>query len=276
MNPPPIILHHHEPTAASARLRKILALKDIAWRSCPLGSPNSGDGPLDMILAGKMGHPVLQKGATFWVSSLAVIDALEELYPEPTLFPNGNRGMPLALTWWSDAFSDLIDFQQIAAYAELIRRQLVDGRDFLQGPAPGLADVQAYAALSEAEASHAGIPGAMYERETALMELERVDFRSPRTDQLLAAWRARVEALGEGRRQDISIEEAMRDAKNAEQPDTDGHIVVVSSCSSDDQGSIKGRLLAADQNRMLIEITHPGVGAVTVHFPAIGYRATPV
>lgn len=128
MDPPPIILHHHAPSAASVRLGKIMALKGIAWRSCRLGNPKSEDGPLAMILAGKMGHPVLQNGPTFWVSSLAVIEAIEELYPKPTLFPNGNRGMPLALSWWSDEVSAQASAEQVAAHAALIARQLADGK----------------------------------------------------------------------------------------------------------------------------------------------------
>lgn len=255
MNQPPIILHHHEPTAASARLRKILALKDIAWRSCPLGSPKSGDGPLDMILAGKMGHPVLQRAATFWVSGLAAIEALENLFPEPTLFPNGNRGMPLALSWWSDDLSEQASAEQVAAHAALIARQLADRRDFLQGPAPGLADAQAYAGLS-----------------AAMRNLEGSAFQAGK-DQLVKAWFDRVSVLGEGERHEISAPEARAEARGSKPTASAAQLVAVSVLGAERGFAIEGRNLGSNSNHISIEISEQG-GTFVVHFPAIGYQAT--
>ena len=257
MNQPPIILHHHEPAVASSRFRKILALKDIAWRSCLLRSPKSQDGPLDMILAGNMGHPVLQKGSTFWVSSIAAIDALEELFPEPTLFPNGNRGMPLALSWWSDDLSEQANAEQIAAHAALIARQLADGRDFLQGPAPGLADAQAYAGLS-----------------TAMRNLERSAFRVEK-DQLVKAWFDRVALLGEGERHEVSPQEARKEAGGGKPVASTAQLVAVSVFDAASGFTLAGRDLGSNGDQISMEIAEPD-GTFAVHFPAIGYRATPV
>ena len=257
MNQPPIILHHHEPTAASARLRKILALKDITWRSCRLRSPKNEDGPLDMILAGKMGHPVLQKGSTFWVSSLAVIDALEELFPEPTLVPNGNRGMPLALSWWSDDLSEQATAEQVAAHAALIGRQLADRRDFLQGPTAGLADAQAYAGLS-----------------VALRNLEPAAFQAGQ-NQLVKAWFDRVRLLGEGERHEISDHEARKEASGGQRVASQSEHVAVSVFGGDSEFTIEGRDMGSNSNQISIEITEPD-GSFAVHFPATGYQASPV
>ena len=129
MSPLPIILHHDEGTAGSARLRKIMSLKGLSWGSCALANWRAAEGPLSAILSGASGHPVLQKRSTFWVSGLAAIEALEDLFPEPTLFPNGNRGMPLALSWWSNDLAEQASAEQVAAHAALIARQLADGHD---------------------------------------------------------------------------------------------------------------------------------------------------
>lgn len=253
----PIILHHDEGTAGSARLTKIMALKGLAWGSSALTNWRAADGPLSAILAGAIGHPVLQKGSTFWVSSLAVIEALEELFPEPTLFPNGNRGMPLALSWWSDDLSEQATAEQVAAHAALIARQLADGRDFLQGPAPGLADAQAYAGLS-----------------VAWRNLEPSAFQAEK-DQLVKAWFDRVMLLGEGERHEISAQEAREEASSGKPITSQAQLAAVAVFGADTDFTIEGRDLGSSGNQISIAIMEPD-GTFAVHFPAIGYQSTPV
>ncbi len=73
----------------------------------------------------------------------AIILYLEASITDPSLFPNGNMGMPLALLHWRDTMksSDKSDDSKLEANAQLITRQLADGRLFLQGSQPGLADI---------------------------------------------------------------------------------------------------------------------------------------
>ena len=257
MSPLPIILHHDEGTAGSARLTKIMALKGLAWGSCALTNWAATDGPLSAILAGAIGHPILQKGSTFWVSSLAAIEALEELFPEPTLFPNGNRGMPLALSWWSDDLSEQATVEQVAAHVTLITRQLADGRDFLQGPAPGLADAQAYAGLSVAWRN----------LEPSALPAEK--------GQPVKGWFERVTSLGEGRRHEISAQEARKEASSGKRIASEAQLVAVSVFGGDSGFTIEGRDMSSSGDQISIAITEPD-GAFAVHFPAIGYQATPV
>jgi len=89
-----------------------------------------------------------KEGASGWVAAL---DLLEKVRPEPSLFPNGNCGMPIALSFWSDhAITKTSESGNFSPYAELISRQIADGREFLQGDAPGLADIESYVAVSGA------------------------------------------------------------------------------------------------------------------------------
>lgn len=95
--------------------------------------------------------PILQVGSCYFEGSMIATLALEQLQPEPSLFPNGNCGMPLALGWWSDHFYNAVsqgnDPAQLHRNATLICRQIANGRDYLQGAEPGLADVHSFSPL---------------------------------------------------------------------------------------------------------------------------------
>lgn len=73
----------------------------------------------------------------------AILLVLESAIPTPSLFPNGNIGMPVALLHWRAKMiqSNKDMPQNIRANAALITRQLNDGRAFLQGNTAGLADL---------------------------------------------------------------------------------------------------------------------------------------
>lgn len=124
------------------------------------------------------GEPfVLTLGRDRVLGPLVLALLVEADRAEPTLFPNGNRGMPLALLTWARV-ARRTRGKRLAAHLELVRRQLADGRDFLQGAAPGLADAASAlvvgAALQTAGSAQlvAGEPvlAAWWERITALAE----------------------------------------------------------------------------------------------------------
>ncbi|MBO6505877.1 MAG: hypothetical protein JJ850_02350 [Kordiimonadaceae bacterium] len=73
----------------------------------------------------------------------ACLLAIEAAVPSPSLFPNGNVGMPVALLHWqrSMAATPSSSSGAVLANAELITRQMHDGRPFLQGEHAGLADI---------------------------------------------------------------------------------------------------------------------------------------
>lgn len=239
MTGPTPILHHHERSAGSVRIRKIFALKSLAWRSCPLETGESN--PVSLILSDRMGGPILQVGASLWVDDLAITDALEALCPDPTLFPNGNRGMPLALAWWSNDLAAAEDEGQILAHADLIARQLTDGRDFLQGAEPGLADIHAFAGLHGSAPQYPGI---------------------------VSAWLERMDALGEGERETISRKDALEDLNAGESPSPaePGNPVRVTCLKSG--ASIEGTEISNGPGEIVVAISDN----IRVHFPAIGYQ----
>ncbi|MCZ8132395.1 MAG: glutathione S-transferase family protein [Steroidobacteraceae bacterium] len=302
-----LILHHYDASPFTQRALRMLGLKKLAWRSVqmPMMPPKDD---LAALTGGYRGTPVLQVGAAIYVDSQLIARELERLHPAPTLFPGGPGGLQLALVKWSDAFFRAglklvlgalssqwpepfrkdrehlfpdIDFgtvgaeaphwrAQYRAHAALLEQQLADGRAYLGGTAPGLADIHAHPFV-------AMLRGALPEVAASLLD----DFAH------LRAWEARVAALGEGVRTEVDAPTAHAVARASRAPDTvdvdpndaqglrAGMTVEV---EPDDtlRGGSRGELVIAKPDRVAIRRTDPRVGTVVVHFPRLGYRVTPL
>jgi hypothetical protein len=158
---------------------------------------------------------------------------------------------------------------QFRAHAGLLESQLADGRDFLLGAAPGLADIQVHVFVWMARAYYPPVA-------TALL----ADY--PR----LAAWEARVTALGEGRRSRIDATVALAEAKSADRPErplavdaNDPSSLTVGAgveVTPDDtrRGAVRGSLAHLDRERIVIGREGTSCGRVHVHFPRLGYRVS--
>lgn len=131
------------------RISLALAIKGLSFRTSSLTKLNKNETARSKLI--ELDFPLLlfgKEGACGWVAAL---DLMEKAKPEPSLFPNGNRGMPIALSFWSDhAATKTSENGNFSPYVELISRQIADGRRFLQGDAPGLADIESYIAVSSA------------------------------------------------------------------------------------------------------------------------------
>jgi hypothetical protein len=222
----------------------------------------------------------------------------------PTLFPGGNRGLALALSSWSDraffdpgaglsmglnkrglpkeilddrkAFFNFMNFDvledeiphlhtQLRAQADLVEQQLADGRAFLLGDAPGLADVNAYFPvwMARGHVPTAGTIFAAYSR--------------------MAEWERRMAAIGHGQRTEMDPADAHAVAR-ASTPEPGrgvdpadplglaaGERVIV---TPDDYGKVPvaGELVTLELHEVAVRRTDPKCGTVVVHFPRIGYR----
>lgn len=87
--------------------------------------------------------PSLTWSGNHVVGAAAICLVLEAAIPEPSLFPNGNIGMPIALLHWMQSMKNTTarNTEYLTANSHLISRQLGDGRPFLQGSSLGLADI---------------------------------------------------------------------------------------------------------------------------------------
>ena len=298
-----VILHSYDASPFTQRVLRMLGFKDLDWRwvETPMMPPKDD---LLALTGGYRGTPVLQIGGDVYIDSQLIALELERRHPRPSLFPAGNEGSALAFGKWSDAFFraglDIvlamradswpeafrkdrellfadIDFAragdelaharaQYRAHASLIERQLADGRAFLDGDQPSLADAQAHPFLWF-------MRGVLPEVTAELLEgLTH-----------LPAWEQRVAARGEGRRTRIDAESALAEARAAAPGsqgecnlrDADGLAAgsnVRITPVDTRRGEVEGRLVAARPNEIAILRQHARSGAVVVHFPRLGYR----
>jgi len=232
---------------------------------------------------------------------------LEQRLPEPSLFPDGRKGLAMALGLWSDggfftsgaalsmgtndqipeamkkdrrAFFSHMDFAelpekiphfyaQFAAHAQLVDDQLAAGDAFLSGGSAGWIDILAYFNIWMARGNLANV------------------------EQLLAPfaalpdWERRMRALGHGKRHEISAQEALDIARSSEyaapagvradNPEgfATGDRVTVTPT---DYGAVPvhGLLVTLDNRDIAIVRNDLRAGDVCVHFPRIGCEVAAV
>jgi glutathione S-transferase len=294
-----LILHHYDASPFTQRVLRMLGLKGLAWRSVttPMMPPKDD---LLALTGGYRGTPVLQIGADVYVDSQRIALELEARHPTPSLFPGGNAGLDLALVKWADAFFRAglhlaiattggswpaefrkdrqylfhdVDFDaldagharaQLRVHAGFVEQQLADGRAFLGGDAPGLVDIHAWTVPWFTRAS---VPG-----------VNELFATCPR----LAAWEARVAALGEGRRIECTADEAFAIARSStphagvvEDDAAQGlRLGMRVEVSPDDtrRGAVEGTVHSVTWNEIAVRRSHERCGEVVVHFPRLGYR----
>jgi glutathione S-transferase len=154
---------------------------------------------------------------------------------------------------------------QLHAQLDWVERQLGDGRAFLFGARAGLADASVFYNLA-------------FLRWTNPDALARARAALPR----VAAWEARVRAIGHGRRSDVKNTEALEVARAATPTTAEaldphepnglrpGDAVTV---MADDYGRdpIRGTLVSSSAQHVAVRRTHDAVGEVVVYFPRAGF-----
>ncbi len=295
-----LILHHYDASPFTQKALKMLAIKRAQWRSViqPMIAPKPD---LVALTGGYRGTPVLQIGADIYVDSQLIATELERRIPSPTLFPGGEgvarmlcdfgdsyfrAGLDIAIRELSprwdpafyrdrDAVFPDIDFEKreerfpdacarLRAAASLLDRQLSDGRPFMMGAQPGLADIQCYVVNWFTRAAF------------GFVETLFSDFSN------LKPWEARMAALGEGARSETTADAAFAAAKDAKSrakshiDRTDplrlsvGDRVRISPVTSS-RGDTTGALVSLSADEVAISPDEAAVKGIVVHFPRLGY-----
>ena len=131
-----VLLDYSDEVVGNA-LKMALGIKSVPWQhSAGLAKSMASSTAIQTNDVTILGEP-------------ACIIVLDDTIVEPSLFPNGNRGMPMALAHWRDTISTISDSRSLEAHAALVLRQIHDGRDYLQGPNPSLADINSAAWILE-------------------------------------------------------------------------------------------------------------------------------
>ena len=297
---PEILLHQYDSSPFSEKVRVCLGIKGLTWGAVdqPVIMPKPQLLPLT---GGYRRIPVMQIGADIYCDSALIVRELERRYPQPTLFPDSNSGLAHALTLWTDRsffqaavaviFGNLSEHvdpafikdrealsgqpfdtarmrlaiphmeAQLRAHVALIAEQLGDGRAFLTGDKPGLADANAYYNLWFIQ--NAFPPASVVYSDNAVV----------------AAWYARVATIGHGTRQEVSAKEALEVARQSRPQDSTvadqdaalaGKQVTV---SADDYGRdpVTGILVGSSAHHVAIRRQDADLGEIVVHFPRIGF-----
>jgi len=298
-----VILHHYPQSPVSEKVRVVLGIKGLDWRSVII--PRLPPKPNLMPLTG--GYrltPVMQIGADIYCDSHCIIAEIERRYPKPTLYPGGAEGLAWGIAEWTDGalFKDTVcvalaemaatmpvefmndrgplyfgpefDVEGLKTRAPRslanVRAQFgwmnerLESRDFMLGTEPGLPDVLCYYLF------------------WFLKDRMSDDGRFLNQFPDLLEWAKRVEAIGHGNPQELSDMDALEIAALARpetQQSSDPNDPLGLSPGDDvrvfpepDGAVVEGTVQLVAPNEIAIIRQDDRVDAVCIHFPRVGYH----
>ncbi len=103
---PELILHHYDFSCFSEKVRLVLGMKGLRWRSVSI-PPTLPKPDYVPLTGGYRRAPALQIGADVYCDSVRIVEELEERFPEPSIHPGPNRrehrALAAALQGWTDS-----------------------------------------------------------------------------------------------------------------------------------------------------------------------------
>ena len=296
---PNLILHHYDTSPFSEKVRVMLGIKGLAWRSViqPVIMPKPD---LTALTGGYRRIPVLQVGADIYCDSQVILAEIERRAPSPKVA----RGADWAVNLWADrSFFQATVAVVFGAIGERVPAEFIKDREALSGRPFDLAAMRAAAVPMQgqwrahaswieqglADGPYLGGQAPSLADVSAYMNIWWLSAAAPHlADRLLeglpkaAAWSTAMRDIGHGQRSELDPKDALAIARAA-QPDAarahdpadplevrPGAAVRV---AADDYGRdpIVGVLVAATSDRLTIARDDPATGPVHVHFPRIGY-----
>lgn len=303
-----VILHNYPQSPVAEKVRAALGLKGLAWSSVEI--PRIPPKPLlTRLTGGYRRTPVMQIGAEIFCDSQCILRALEQRFPEPSLFPAGDEGLQWHLSRWTDGalFSLAVKIvlgsagEALPADFAADRGRLYLGPDWAKGLARANAELPHLAAqmraplgwleeqMSDGRAFLTGAAPSMFDaqiwhvvwfirgRWTAgpdfLAEFKR-----------LSAWEERMKALGHGEMTEMSGEDAIAVAAAAEPASPQGvapgdpeglavgDAVEINPDVDGGEQPVAGSIWSADADGVAVLREDEAAGRLIVHFPRAGYR----
>jgi glutathione S-transferase len=303
-----IILHNYDFSTFSEKVRTALGYKKLPWHSVDV--PGLPPRPLLSPLTGGYRRvPVLQIGADIFCDTNIILPALDRLFPaSPTLYPKGSEGLAqgLAFAWerqmWIPIIGVLVHYIGEHIPAEFIkdrkeaylmidiskeamapdfskRVQLVRAqyawlekalahRDFLFGATPSAADLACWQTL-------------FLLRKNCPPEVDQL--LGLGTSSNVLKWYDRVVAFGHGTKVDMTSEEAFvvaRDSKpisvthldpNGDPGGLKAGTTVIVTPDDNAQVPVKGTLVAAGVDEIILHHCDTAAGDLHIHFPRLGF-----
>ncbi len=300
-----IILHQYVNSPFSEKVRKIFAHKKVSWRSVeqPVIMPKP---KLIPLTGGYRRIPVLQIGADVWCDSGIIIRKIEELFPEPTIYPDGQEAAADIMNQWADRrlfwSTTPVIFEKLAAVVpkEFIedRSKMMRGANFAEITlmAPDARNqLRAFLDILDRQLAHSpfllgksfSLADAACFHPVWFLRAEPTAFSHAQKFPNLMRWFDRIDAMGYGDVKAMEPDEALKIAREsspatpvnvqAADPDTLKAGAMV-SVTPDDYGfdPVTGRLVVNTTYEVAVERGEPGLGKIVNHFPKIGFRIASV
>ncbi|BEP42434.1 glutathione S-transferase family protein [Variovorax sp. 375MFSha3.1] len=302
-----LILHHYLTSPFSEKVRLILGAKKLPWKSVFI-PPIMPKPDVEVLTGGYRKTPFLQIGADIYCDSALIADVLEHLRPEPTLYPEPEKGMSRILAQWADTtlfWAAMAWNLQPRGAAEVFAKAPPEaakafGEDRGKMSAGNMTRLRPADATSAYKSYLRRLSDMLDEKPYLLGEVPSIaDFsayhplwytrriESVRTildlTPAVIDWMDRMAAIGHDVPEKFSSEEAIAVAK-ASTP----HSLLTDSTFQDDHGiplgtavtiraesfgleETPGTLVAATRTHYTLERSSERAGTVHVHFPRIGY-----
>jgi glutathione S-transferase len=298
---PEIILHQYVNSPFSEKIRKIFAYKKVAWRSVeqPVIMPKP---KLTPLTGGYRRIPVLQIGADVWCDSGIIVRKIDEMFPEPSLYPPGLEAAARTFNMWADRrlfwSTTPVIFEKLGATIgrEFIedRSKMMKGANFAEiGMLAPDARNQLRAFLDMLDRQLAGQPyllGNSFSLADAacfhpvwFLRAEPTAFGFVQRCKNLLRWFERIDTMGAGTVKPMEPDEALTIAREgapatpeaADPGDPNGlHLRDQVTVTPDDYGfdPVGGTVVASSAYEIAIERYDQTLGRIVNHFPKIGFR----
>ena len=299
-----LILHNNVRSMFSEKVRRVLAYKGLDWTDVQVPGlpPNTHFVPLT---GGYRRMPALQIGADVYCDSALIVQKLEDIAPDPTVFPPDCAGAARMIADWADhrvamwsiiaVFPDFLAhasdefikdrtalvaefapervavlaphmLAQVAQFAGLVDQALT-GHDYVAGPQFSVADAACYHVLAFAKNS------------------PRV-FAAVQQFHHILDWMARIEAFPQPQITQREPDYALAAALAAEPVDIggtcgEGEAFALGQCvaiSADDYAKeqIIGPIVKLTPTEIAVGSHGDQVGDIAIHFPRLGFTIAPV
>ena len=295
-----LILHHYDGSPFAEKVRTMLGFKGLAWQSVeiPMIMPKPD---YIALTGGYRKTPSLQIGADIYCDTRLIADVLEARKPDPSFYATGGEGLNKVLETWADQhlfwpavgvmlgiFADKLPMEfhedraamrgakanvdavknnvpaamaKLQSHLAMLEDMLSDGRDYLLGTTPALADFAAYHCVWSI--------GRAGKTRVAIEPF-------PKTD----AWLSRMLDIGHGDKTDLDAKAALdiaaaaTPAGIAEAGDYPGSVIGSQvAVSSEDRvpEPVLGELVISTDREIAVRRRTSAQGEIVVHFPRAGY-----
>jgi glutathione S-transferase len=300
-----IVLHHYAGSPFSEKVRLVLGMKGLRWRSVdvPVIMPKPD---VLALTGGYRRTPFMQIGADVYCDSALMCRVIDRLAPQPSLYPEATRGLDAIVAQWADSslFWTAIPFtMQPACAPYLLPEATPESLRAFAADRAAMNPSMRRAPLGDAAAMLVAYATRLEtmlgdSRPFLLGALPSIaDFsaaqsiwfmrRAPPVARYLepfpcvVAWYGRVAAFGHGHPQPLSSTEAIELARSttvlapaAVSPgaglEAGTQVGVVAADYAHDE--VAGTLVGLDADEVVVERRDDRAGTVRVHFPRIGFH----